>query len=354
MSTTKKERRTQQTVWYLSLPLFEKYKTKLPNRKSFTSKIKAVCEKLGVTREQLGIVAKARASMYFEGVKSDVNYDAIDELAENGTDIIFIEKEAVSQVLFEYADKYGIALVDTQGFFTDYGRDLIEAAEASGANVAVLSDYDASGIKLAHDAGDIPRLGVDQEMLDYFGLDRENPNLSVPFRAKNDIITPIIDLVSDDTLQFLRLKKIEIDAILAAVGSERFWEYLIKKLGEYYPTRDYTRVIDPKPEVSKYFPESIKDIQSKLGKYIDLILDDEEENIDSELSEFEGYIEDVGKRRVEIDERYQEITEGDKALNELGEKLTTEIEPLLDKLDKLTQKLTKQKQKQKGRAGRGV
>jgi Protein of unknown function C-terminus (DUF2399) len=351
MSIVKKERRTQSTVWYLSLPLFEKYKTKLPDRRSFTGKIKAVCEKLGVTREELGIVAKARASMYFEGVKSDVSYDAIDELAKNGTDIVFIEKEAVSQVLWEYADKYAIALVDTEGFLTDYGRDLIEAAEASGANVAILSDYDASGIKLAHDAGDIPRLGVDQEMLDYFGLDREDTTVSVPFSAKIDIITRISDLVSADTLQFLKRRKIEIDAVLAAVGSERFWEYLIHKLKDYYPTRDYTRVISPTPEVSTYFPESIKDIQSRLGKYTDLILDDEEEKVTNELSGFEGFIEDVGKRRLEIDERYQEITEKDEILKEL-DKIATKIKPLLDKLDKSTQELTEQRQKKRGGVGK--
>jgi hypothetical protein len=61
------EPRTQSTVWYLCLPIFEKYKMKLPTRKYFTSRIKAVCEKLGATREELGIIAKPRATMYFNG-----------------------------------------------------------------------------------------------------------------------------------------------------------------------------------------------------------------------------------------------------------------------------------------------
>ena len=58
MTTEEKtERRTQSTVWYLCLPIFEKYKIKLPTRKYFTSKIKPVCKKLCVTREELGIIA---------------------------------------------------------------------------------------------------------------------------------------------------------------------------------------------------------------------------------------------------------------------------------------------------------
>jgi len=67
MLTETKERRSQQTVWYLSLPYFDQYKVNLPKRKSFLNRIKVVCEKLGVTREELGIVAKARATMYFNG-----------------------------------------------------------------------------------------------------------------------------------------------------------------------------------------------------------------------------------------------------------------------------------------------
>jgi hypothetical protein len=213
VKAAEREPRTQSTVWYLCLPIFEKYKIKLPTRDYFTSRIKAVCEKLGFTREELGIIAKPRATMYFDGQWYSVSYDAIGGLAEKGTDIIFIEKIGVVEVLSKYADKYGIALVDTQGFFTDYGRDLVEAGQSSGANVAVVSDYDASGIKLAHDAGDIPRLGVDQEMLDYFGLDRDNPTLSVPMKAAKDVMTPIAGLVSNDVFEFLKHKKVEIDAV---------------------------------------------------------------------------------------------------------------------------------------------
>jgi transcriptional regulator with XRE-family HTH domain len=346
VKAAEREPRTQSTVWYLCLPIFEKYKIKLPTRDYFASRIKAVCEKLGFTREELGIIAKPRANMYFNGEWSSVSYDAIDALAENGTDIIFIEKKGVVEVICKYADKIGIALVDTQGFFTDYGRDLVEAGQASGANVTVVSDYDASGIKLAHDAGDIPRLGVDQEMLDYFGLDRENPTISVPMRAAKDVITPIMGLVSSDELEFLRDKKVEIDAVLAAVGNERFWEYLIYKLEEYYPTRDYTRVITPEPTTSKYYPRILNELQDVITAYIKLILKDEASEVKEELQEVEGFIEDIKKKRKEIDERYQAIVDKDEKLKQIGKKLATEIQPLIEQLKKLTEE--KEKERAKG------
>src|SRR5215216_5168383 len=342
------KRRTQSTVWYLCLPIFEKYKIKLPTRKYFTSRIKAVCEKQGAKREELGIIAKPRATMYFNGKWTSVSYDAIEDLARNGTDIIFIEKKGVVELFCEYADDFGIALVDTQGFLTDYAKDLVKAGGISGANVAVVSDYDASGIKLAYDAGDIPRLGVDQEMLDYFGLDKNNPNLSVPMKAAKDVITPIKDLVSSDVLQFLKYKKVEIDAVLAAVGNERFWEYLMHKLQQYYPTRDYTRVIKSSPEVSNYYPTVVYGLQSVLGKYIDLILQDESSATKDELKEVEGFIENINQRRQDIDKRYRAIVDKDETLKEIDEKLTTEIQPLIDRLKRLIAELeNKRAQKRK-------
>ena len=81
---------TQDSAWYNALPIFEKYGIKLPSRKYFKSLIKAACEKLGVTREQLGIVAAPWATMYFDGNWTGVSFDAVNALANNGTDIVFI------------------------------------------------------------------------------------------------------------------------------------------------------------------------------------------------------------------------------------------------------------------------
>jgi hypothetical protein len=348
MSSRPSERCTQSTVWYLALSVFDKYNVKLPKRQSFTSKIKTVCEKLGVTREQIGIVAKARARMYFNGERNDVTYDAIDALAENGIDIIFIEKEDIVEVLGEYADRYGIALVDTQGFFTDYGKDLVTTAQASGANVAVLTDFDASGIKMAHDAGDIPRLGVDDEMLKHFGLSRETPNMTVAAHYKIDVISRIEHLISSDVLEFLRHRKIEIDAVLAVVGSERFWEYLVHNLKQHYPKRDYTRVIE-KPDLSEHDPKEIKNIKDIINKYRESITSEEWENIESELSEVESFIEDIEARRNEVENQsLGKIVENDALLKELGTKLS-EVKPILNKMEKALEEKEKKKQEEKER-----
>jgi hypothetical protein len=62
---------------------------------------------------------------------------------------VFIEKEGVPEVLTEYADKYGIANVNTRGYLTEYGKDLMTVAKKSCANIAINTDYDLTGINIA-------------------------------------------------------------------------------------------------------------------------------------------------------------------------------------------------------------
>lgn len=47
----------------------------------------------------------------------------------------------------------------------------------------------------------------------------------------------------DVDVNFLENKRVEIDAVLAKVEEERFFEYIKNKMNELYPTRDYNRAI---------------------------------------------------------------------------------------------------------------
>ena len=70
-------------------------------------------------------------------------------LAEKGTDIIFVEKEGVPEVLTDWADKYGIAMVNTRGHLSKFlGKDLMKVAKESGAHVVIMADYDSTGVKI--------------------------------------------------------------------------------------------------------------------------------------------------------------------------------------------------------------
>jgi hypothetical protein len=71
-------------------------------------------------REDLGIIAGARASLYFDGKWENVDMDEIVALAEKGTDLVFIEKRGVIEIVSKYIGQYGIAFCNTQGHFTEY------------------------------------------------------------------------------------------------------------------------------------------------------------------------------------------------------------------------------------------
>jgi hypothetical protein len=79
--------------------------------------------------------------MYYKGEWLGVSFDAVGALAENGTDIIFIEKLDLVRVFGKYADIHGIALVNSHGHLTEYAEDLADQAEASGAHVGSPTSY---------------------------------------------------------------------------------------------------------------------------------------------------------------------------------------------------------------------
>jgi hypothetical protein len=119
---------TQSGIWY---DLREKYL--IPNnipitkttRSQVTGNIRKICKFLegSPMREDLGIIAGARASLYFDGKWENVDMDEIVALAEKGTDLVFIEKRGVIEIVSKYIGQYGIAFCNTQGHFTEYAKD---------------------------------------------------------------------------------------------------------------------------------------------------------------------------------------------------------------------------------------
>jgi hypothetical protein len=320
---------TLDSAWYNTLTVFEKYGIKLPSRKYFKAQIKVVCEKLGFTREQLGIVAAPWATMYYNGVWTGVSFDAVNSLAAKGTDIIFIEKLDLVRVFAKYADKFGLALVNSHGHLVEYAKDLSKAAEASGAHVAIATDYDIPGVKIASEAKGAVWLGVNEKMLQYFGLAKQNKSVVVSYNPKKKRIDPndFRNLVESDgrfrgvvDIDFLKKSKIELDAVLAAVGSEELWKYLMERLKESHPTRDYNRVISSRPSLLNHYPQSIRNLVRYMDIHVDSLISKEREKIEAELKDVEGFVE-VEKKKKEIEKRLGDIVEADPDLKKMGQKL---------------------------------
>ena len=71
------------------------------------------------------------------------------DLMEKGTDLLVIEKEGIADVLMEFANNRGIAILNSRGFLTEYASELSELAEQEGCNIAILTDLDSSGLLIS-------------------------------------------------------------------------------------------------------------------------------------------------------------------------------------------------------------
>ena len=91
-------------------------------RQKLYSYIKEYCEDtLGIKRHQIGIFAADRAVMAYQGETYSVSFENCKQLARLGVDIICIEKEGIVEKLVPFTEGVGIALVQSQGFVSEYG-----------------------------------------------------------------------------------------------------------------------------------------------------------------------------------------------------------------------------------------
>ena len=92
-----------------------------------------ICEQHGFYRDELGIIAAAKAQIYYRSKTYAVGLDQINLLSMMGTDLIIIKKESVVEALGPFADKYRIALMYTRGFAVEYIQRLADVANLKDA-----------------------------------------------------------------------------------------------------------------------------------------------------------------------------------------------------------------------------
>ncbi|MGB8935911.1 MAG: hypothetical protein WCC17_12480 [Candidatus Nitrosopolaris sp.] len=257
--------------------------------------------------------------MYFQGNWSGVKFDYIKNLARNGTDILFIEKMGIVEILTEHANKYGITIVNTQGLLTEYGKDLMKEAQRQGGHVAILSDYDDHGLLMASKVPEIPRIGIDERTFPYFRLLREALSIEGQQRLVN---YEFLDIFHNKTIdkEFVKKRRVEIDAVLEQVGDERLWEYIMEKLIELYPTRNYNRVISM-PSAETLYPRTVQSFLGYINFIANKITNDEERKIKNNLNEVKGML-DVSEKDKEIIDNLNNLVSQDNGMKIIVSKIT--------------------------------
>ena len=325
----KTERWTQSTVFYHLRPRLIA-KGMNVHRDYITDQIRQVCnDDFGKKRNELGIVAAERAQLYFKGQSLGVGFDQLRDLIEMGTDLLVIEKEGIADVLAPFADKHGIAILNSRGFLTEYATDLSRLAQEKGCNVAILTDLDSSGLSISTSIPNGYRIGIDFSTIDSLGLNPEDveeeviskndPHLtSLKKSDEYEIPLPYSNDIKSEWWQMIlylheKKKRIEIDSMLAQVGAERFWEFILEKLKNIFPTRNYNRAIDVPTFV---LPTKINNLIIKIQNKISEDQSEERTKIIQGLDNVEGFL-DIESKEKEIEQRLRNIVSDSKYVEEL-------------------------------------
>jgi hypothetical protein len=320
-------------VYYRLRTKLDRMGIPIKDREYIKSSIKDICDEMGLKRDELGIIAADRAQFYYKGRSYGVGIDAISELAQYAADIVIIEKQGAVEALTSFADKQRIALLYTRGFSTEYALELTEKTES---NIIVLTDLDADGLLIASKLPDnrpIYRVGVNQQMLDYFGLDFDDVSETyTPQKGHYDTVAEYLEnnnynLISKDMFRRLKKQRVEIDSVLSKVGSnEDFWDYIIQFLEEKFPNRNYNRSIDVPKSVRPWY---LQEFISNADKIISKAQEPKRQQILDELEYTEEIFEDIETKEEEIEEEILSSSEDNPEVKKL-KSIIEEFKTLFD------------------------
>jgi hypothetical protein len=353
-----RDRLTQSSVWYRIRPImidagFEPKKSWTQTRRYLTSIIDDLCKGTlsykgeeifpggGITREDLGIVAAAKGVMFYQGNTYPVSIDNIKELAGKGIGICVVEKEGIPLLLAPHAAKYGIALVTTGGRLTEYVKDLIEEIKKIGSTVWTLVDFDAVGDDIASSTKTpTPKIGIDRSIIKWL---QKNGHPELNQSDVEEEYTPPKGIPIND--EYLKHHRIELDSIVAKVGAEALWKYILYRiqLTEFSPKGFNLNKVVAMPENAELYPPKVVDALEKLDSYRDELLADLDNHINALLVVPRRQIEDeleharelktVQDKNNEIKVKLKNIAISDNNTNRKAARLTRLISDLLSKIE---------------------
>jgi len=258
--------------WTTQQALFYKIRTQMRGdigikRKSFIAAILKLCRQMGdgdsSYREKLGIKAAIRAQFFHRGQEHAVSFDSIERLSDKGSDLLLIEKEGVAEILEPYASQRGVAILNTRGFASEYAKQIMKVAEQKKGNIFILTDLDASGLAIAQNLPGFMRIGIDESMITHAGkfVKRRLERKDVEERYQPSL-KHLKSLPEDERRQVAETR-VEIDALLAAVGPKALWKSVETVITKRRTTRDLRRSMEPQVQL----PEEIYSPWKKIETY---------------------------------------------------------------------------------------
>jgi len=127
-------------------------------------------------------------------------------------------------------------------------------------------------------------------------------------------------------VEYVSTKRIEIDSVMAAINDNaRFWQFILYKLQERFPTRNYNRAID----VPEYVMPAALELLNKMVRQKAIVVSEKERlKLKEEFSNAKGFL-DVKQNDLSIIKRLRTTIENDNGMK-----------PLLNKIDGLVKEGT--------------
>ena len=138
--------------------------------------------------------------------------------------------------------------------------------------------------------------------------------------------------VYSENLEYLRNNRIEIDSVQRVVGYKKFWAFIIKKLEERFPKRNYNRAIKI-PRADEVFPDIYLDFQKLLIDKMKPEGDRLTLEIWRSFEEYKGIKDDIDDDKKSIIEYFAtEISKSNEVANMMGrlKDLTKELKEQKD------------------------
>jgi hypothetical protein len=148
------------------------------------------------------------------------------------------------------------------------------------------------------------RIGIDFYTLEDLGISNKLEELEEIYTPENHITYLQNEHPEIENLEYLKEKRVEINAVTRYVGTERFWKWIISKLEESFPNRNYNRAIYI-PTASDFRPVELTELGKIVDKKIADVLAPLIEEREQELGRYEGFIDECDMREEfqhEVDE----------------------------------------------------
>ncbi len=129
--------------------------------------------------------------------------------------------------------------------------------------------------------------------------------------------------MNEEEFDYLSGKRIEINSVKTKVGTEKLWEWIIYRLKEVFPNRNYNRAIEVPTAVK---PDDLKAFYTEIENRIESCIECESGKIKDELTNIEGFIHDVPQKRIDIQERLKKAVINNSKYQDLMQKFNELID----------------------------